>query len=129
MEAGVPSSELPDYREMFRYIAGTVGGPDFGIPRSPGSHQPGLLPRKGLEIFWPRAKFIFSRTDGSGPAKGRSVPPEYWPIAIAIVAQQFIGLAKTELDPRLAVRLVMESGIAMSKVDPKTVPQNLPTGS
>ncbi len=129
LEAGVPKSELPDYREMFRYVAGTVGRPEFGMPRSPVNHRPALLPRKALEIFWPRARYIFDRTDGPGPAKGHSVAPEYWPIAIALVAQQFVRFSKETLDPRLAVSLVMESAIAMSKVDPNKVPQKLPNQS
>jgi hypothetical protein len=88
-----------------------------------------LSPRQALDLFWPRAKFIFSRTDGQGgveTAKGRSVPPEYWPMGTALIAQQFVTMAKDTLDPRIGVALLMESAIVMSKVDPKTVPQTVP---
>ena len=43
-----------------------------------------------------------------------------------IVAQSFVTMAKNTLDPRIALALIMESAIFMSKVDPKTVPQTAP---
>jgi hypothetical protein len=45
---------------------------------------------------------------------------------MALVARGFILRTKGTLDPRLSLSLVMESAIAMSKVDPKTVPQVMP---
>jgi hypothetical protein len=74
-------------------------------------------------------KFIFERTDGQKivePAKGRNVPPEYWPLISALVAGQFLTMAKGTLDPKLGVALIMESAIVASKIDPKTVPQAEP---
>jgi hypothetical protein len=44
----------------------------------------------------------------------------------ALVAQQFVTMTKDTLDPRIGLALLMESAIAMSKVDPKTVPQTVP---
>lgn len=126
VQAGVPANELPDLLEMFRHVSGTIGTSQFGIPRSPDDHPTHLAPRKALELFWPHARFILSRTDGPGPAAGRSVAPEHWPAVCGFVAFQFITMAKDTLDPRLCVRLVMESAIAMSKVDPKSIPQTLP---
>jgi hypothetical protein len=70
-------------------------------------------------------KFIFTRTDGPGPAAGNSVATAHWPIVAALIAQQFVTMAKDTLDPRLSVALIMEPAIAMSKVDPTTVPQAL----
>jgi hypothetical protein len=51
------------------------------------------------------------------------VPEAHWPLVMALVAQQFIKTAKGTLDPRLSFSLIMESAIAMSKVDPDTIPQ------
>lgn len=126
VDAGVKPSELPDPRAMFRQIAGTMGKPEFGVPTAAKEHQPQMTPREALTTFWPRAKFIFTRTDGPGPAKGRSVPPEYWPLIGTLVAGQFMRSTKDTLDPRIGLGLLMESAIAMSKVDPKSVPQTPP---
>jgi hypothetical protein len=43
-------------------------------------------------------------------------------------AAGFISLAKGTLEARLSLSLVMESAIAMSKIDPKTVPRTRPSG-
>jgi len=123
LEAGVKPSELPDPRAMFRQIAASAGTLEFGIPTAAREHQPQMLPRQALDRYWPRAKFILTRTDGPGPAQGRSVPPEYWPLIGTMVASQFVRTTKDTLDPRIGLGLLMESAIAMSKVDPKSVPQ------
>jgi hypothetical protein len=123
--AGVKPAELPDYLAMFRRASRTVGTPEFGIMAVDEKHQPHLPARRALEMAWPRAKFILSRTDGPGPASGRSVKPQHWPLVTALVARQLVTMAKDALDPRIGVALLMEAAITMSKVDPKTVPQAL----
>ena len=126
IEAGLKPAELPDYRDMFRFAAQSVGTPEFGVPRVAKEHQPQLLPRAALHLFWPRARFILTRDDVPGPSHGRHVPPHYWPLVIDLVARQCLALSKTALEPKIGVTLLMESAIAMSKVDPKTVPQVMP---
>ena len=127
IEAGLAPAELPDYRGLFRFAAQSVGTPEFGVPRVAKEHQPQLMPCAALNLFWPRARFILTREDGPGPANGRHVPPHYWPLVIDLVARQFVLMSKTTLDLKIGVSLLMESAIAMSKVDPKTVPQVMPT--
>jgi hypothetical protein len=125
VEAGIPSTELPDTNEMFRFIASTIGSGDFKVPRVPIGHVPRLQPRQALEIFWPRARHIFTRRDGPG-TQGQNVPTRLWPVVAGVVANQLVMSTKHALDPRLGIRIIMESAIAMSKVDPKTVPQAMP---
>jgi hypothetical protein len=126
IEAGLDPAGLPDCREMFQFTAQSVGSAEFGVPRVAKGHQPQLAPRAALNLFWPRARFILTREDGPGPAKGRHVPPQYWPLVIDLVARQFVLMSKSALDLKIGVTLLMESAIAMSKVDPKTVPQVMP---
>jgi hypothetical protein len=126
IEGGLAPAELPDCRGMFQFIAQSVGTPEFGVPRVAKEHQPQLTPRAALNLFWPRARFILTREDGPGPAKGRHVPPRYWPLVIDLVARQCVMMTKGTLDPKIGIALLMESAIAMSKVDPKTVPQVMP---
>ena len=126
IQGGVKPAELPDYKEMFGHTARAIGTPEFGSGKAIKQHPPQLGARQALDLFWPRAKFIMTRTDGPGPAQGRSVPVKYWPFVTAMVAQQFVSQAKDVVDPRVGVALVMEAAIAMSKVDPAAVPQTLP---
>jgi hypothetical protein len=128
VNAGVPSAELPDINEMFQHAASSVGGPAFGIPRMPENLKPMLTPRQAVERLWPTVRAGFARTDWPG-ANGRAVDVEHWPIVCAIVAQQLMGQVKGVLDMKVALRLVMESAIFMSKIDPRSVPQAPPKTS
>jgi hypothetical protein len=128
VEMGAKYEELPDPIPMFRHASKTIGTPEYGILHPPETLDPHYTPRQALERFWPHVKFLFER---KGPqfdsvAKGRSVPVEYWPLVTALVARQFLLWSKGTIDPRLSVGLMMESAIVMSKIDPKTVPQELP---
>jgi hypothetical protein len=126
MEAGAKRAELPEVIPMFKRASQTIGTPEYGILNPPKPMSPHYTPREVLNAFWPRVKFIFERTDGQGavePANGRNVKPEYWPLITALVARQFLVMAKDTIDPRVALSLIMESAIVMSKVDPKGVPQ------
>jgi hypothetical protein len=128
LQAGTPESELPDLVDMFRHIATTVGTESFGIPRAPAGIVPHMTPRQALDRLWPHAKAVLGSTEGPGPLRGRSVPEADWPLVVALVARQFVLMAKDTLAPRTSLILIMESAIAMSKVDPKTVPQEPPEG-
>jgi hypothetical protein len=123
LSSGLNLADLPDASAMFGHIAETLGGADFGVPTTGREHQPQVPERRLLNLLWPRAKWILSYTDGPGPAKGHSVAPEHWPLITALVANQLVQRTKGVLDTGIGFRLVMESAIAMSKVDQKTVPQ------
>jgi hypothetical protein len=132
LEAGMAQDDMPDEREMFGHVARTIGTPNFGIPRAPRKHPFHLTPRIALEGFWPGTKALLSNADDvllrglkSLPLHGMSVPEEHWPLVTALVARQFILMAKDTLEARISLSLVMESAIAMSKVDPDAIPQNL----
>jgi hypothetical protein len=137
LQAGMAEKDTPDVVEMFEHVTKTVGTSDFGIPRSVEGHPFHITPRQALETFWPRTKMLLGNADGvlvkglsgleSAPEGRTSVPEAHWPLIMALVAWQFVRMAQGTLEPPLALRLVMESAIAMSKVDPKTIPQTLPS--
>lgn len=127
VEAGLPESALPDYTDMFRHVAETVGSRDFGIPRVPDAHQPHLLPRTALEMYWSGVRAILEFADGPGPEQRHSVAVAHWPAILGLVARQFVLTNKDELSPEISLRLIMESAIMMSKIDPATVPTMVAT--
>ena len=120
INAGVPAAELPDLNEMFKHSASTVGTPEFGIPRAPANLKPMLTPRQAVDRLWPAVRIGLARIEAPG---GRGIDVEHWPIICAITAQQLVTQTKGVIDPKVALRLVMESAIAMSKIDPRSVPQ------
>ena len=125
-EAGAKYETLPDPIPMFRHASRTIGTPEYGILNPPKPLSPHMTPRAALNKFWPVVTYVFERKHGLSPAKGRSVRPEYWPLMTAIIARQFLLWAKDTIDPVVAVGLIMESAIVMSKIDPATVPQAWP---
>lgn len=122
--AGVPQAEVPGYTDIFQRAVRTIGTPDFGKVNAPAEHTPGGTPRQLLDAFWPAIRKLLTWSNPT-LADGRSLSPRYWPFVFGIVAQQYIDMTKGMLDPRLSVRLIMEAAVPMSKVDPKTVPQEI----
>lgn len=102
-------SPPPDLRAIFAHAAGTLGTPQFGVPRVPSGNAPGDTPLAYLRIFWPQNLVLFERLCDD---------PMHWPVACGLAAQAMIDQGNNVLDPGLAAAIVMESAIPMSKIDP-----------
>jgi hypothetical protein len=109
-EAG--ALNLPDVTDMIKHCAATVGGEDFGIPRVPNAHMPEILPRDAVSRFWPATR-----------RKLADAEPMSWPLHLAMAARTLIVDLKDAVRPDIAVRIVMESAVPMSKIDPVTLPK------
>jgi hypothetical protein len=109
-EAG--AINLPDVTDMIKYCAATAGHEEFGIPRVPDAHMPELLPREALSRFWPAARRKLA---------GRE--PMSWPLHLAMAARMLIVDLKGAIRPDIAVGIVMEAAVSMSKIDPVTLPK------
>lgn len=101
-------SSLPDLSEIFEYVSKTVGGTEFGIPRIPDGHQPGDTPINYVKALWPNLLPTIK--------KFCNQPPE-WPILFGLAVQEVMDMSKGVIAPDLALKIVMESAIPMSKVD------------
>lgn len=100
--------ELPDVFDIFKYVSHVVGTKDFGILRLPEEHQPHHSPIEYLKFFWPNLLSVL---------KQFCQHPSEWPIAFSIEIQNIIFRGKEVIDPCIALKIVMESAIQMSKVD------------
>jgi hypothetical protein len=101
-------TELPDINDIFRHVSETVGGERFGVPRVAEAHQPNDLPINLVRTIWPNTlPFVAEFCDR----------PVQWPVLLGIAIQQAMYLGKGIIDPGLAVSIVMESAVPMSKVD------------
>ncbi|HEX6119283.1 MAG TPA: hypothetical protein VFZ03_07490 [Dongiaceae bacterium] len=109
-EAG--AINLPDVTDMIKHCAATVGGPEFGMPRVPEAHLPEILPREAVSRFWPAAR-----------RKLASSEPMSWPLHLAMAAHALIVELKDAIRPDIAVQIVMEAAVPMSKIDPVTLPR------
>jgi hypothetical protein len=102
------ATELPDLNEIFQHTSSVVGGDQFGIPRIPDAHRPGDKPINYLKALWPALL----------PTVKLFCPnPAEWPILYGLAIQESIDAGRSAIDPALALKIVMESAIPMSKVD------------
>jgi hypothetical protein len=104
---------LPDIGNLLRHCEATAGTSQFGLPRLPDDHLPGILPRIALDRFWPGARLLLALAE-----------PLTWPLHMANAAQKLMLAMKGSIAPDLAVKIVMEAAVPMSRVDPTTVPNN-----
>jgi hypothetical protein len=110
VEAGAKS--LPPLEPAFARCAETVGTPEFGRPQLPANLVLKELPRQSLR-HWPSIKAILV---------AEKVQPLHWPLEIGVAAQKLILQVKDAISADIGAWVVMQAAIAMSKVDPKTVP-------
>lgn len=98
----------PDLAEIFKHTSQVVGSSEFGVPRLPAGHPTGDLPINYVRAFWP----------GLLPLVRKFCPaPDLWPVLYALATVHAITAAKSTLDPCVALTIVMESAVPMSKID------------
>jgi hypothetical protein len=99
---------LPDIKEIFSHVTGVIGDGAFGVPRVPENHRASDTPLDYLTAFWP---VLF-------PMVQRFCPnPVDWPILFSVSVQEVTDMGKDVIDPCLALTIVMESAVPMSKFD------------
>ena len=102
------ATEFPDLRELFEHTSAVVGSFEFGLPRIPDGHAIGDLPFNYLTAIWPKLLPTVKLFCGD---------PAQWPILFGLAIQEAIYASKEVIAPALALKLVMECAIPMSKVD------------
>jgi hypothetical protein len=109
-EAG--AINLPDITDIIKHCAATVGRDEFGIPRVADAHMPDILPREAVSRFWPAARRKLAGKD-----------PMSWPLQLALAARSLIISLQHAVRPDIAVQIVMEAAVPMSKIDPVSLPK------
>lgn len=104
--AGCADIEFPE--GVFAHVAATVGSPEFGLPRLPPEHPMHDTPANYVEAFWPE---VFRLTSKFCP------DPEHWPVLLGLAVQDIISQSKGVIDPCLALTIVTECAVPMSKID------------
>lgn len=103
---------LPDINDIIKHCAATVGGDDFGIPRIADVHMPQILPHDAVSRFWSTTRHALEGAE-----------PMSWPLHLAMAAGRLIVELKDTIRPDIAVQIVMEAAVPMSKIDPVTLPK------
>jgi hypothetical protein len=103
------ASEMPDVGEIARHVAQSLGSPGFGRPRLP-MHL-SELPRAALTRLWPK----------TAPMLKAGYRPAEWPAVLGAVAYAIVNMTRAAVAPPLAVRIMLEAAVPISKLDPTTV--------
>lgn len=103
------SEHLPDFQEIVKHVAATVGSDRFGHLTVALRHMPRAMPIELLNKFWNPIRNLLAYSVQR---------PTHWPMTIALAGQITIVEAKSVIDPAVAFRIVMEAAIMMAKIDP-----------
>lgn len=128
------AKSLPDINAIFKHSAQTVGSDSFGVPLLPEEHKPYALPVELLNKYWnPIRNILALHTDN----------PLEWPFILGLATQKAMLIVYDEdrtsinvgnnkeialitsnnIAPSLAAKIVMESAVPMSKIDPSMIHQ------
>jgi len=99
---------FPDLHEIFKRVSGAVGNADFGTPRFPAGHSSRDIPLNYVRAMWPVLLPIIQKF---------CPDPEHWSILLSLSIQEAIAAGKAVIEPDIALVLVMEAAVPMSKVD------------
>jgi len=100
--------KLPDVNELFAHVSKTVGTEAFGQPRFVEGHSAADKPVDYVKFLWPKVQPMAEQVSAS---------PSEWPIMVGIAIQHAIGFCASVVPPELALSIVMESAVPMSKID------------
>ncbi|MBR7801770.1 hypothetical protein [Undibacterium fentianense] len=98
---------LIDLHDIFRHVTDTLGSVAFGIPRTALAHQAKEVPYNYVNFLWPQ---LFPLV------QSYSAKPQDWPMVFGVAIQEILFASKDLIDPALALSIVMESAVPMSKI-------------
>jgi hypothetical protein len=97
---------LPNLEEIFEYNASVLGTQRFGVPRLPPEHSVSGSPIEFATRLWPQVETLVRPTGD----------PKLWPIAAGLAVQEAIAATQEIVAPEIAVKIVMESAIPVSRI-------------
>lgn len=100
--------DIPEPNDVFEYVTSTVGSSAFGLPRLSPEHPLHDTPLNYVKAFWPEVLPMISKFCPN---------PEHWPILLGLAIKDIMSQSKGVLNPCVALQIVMECAVPMSKVD------------
>ena len=114
--AGLHPSHLPAPQQIFVNVVNTLGSKREGMPSVPERHAPAMRIKPLLQHVWPLAMMCVTGRLPDDPRKYGVPTLKFWPAIAAHAASSIIRQAKTAVDPKIGLILVMESAIYASKL-------------
>ena len=111
-KTGSKAPGVEDLGGIMEHVAGSMGEPHFGQVRVPEGHHAAWPAPEILPAVWPEAVQLLGSC---------GLNQDRWCTVCALLARDLIAASKDVLDPRISAGIVMEAALAMAKVDPATV--------
>lgn len=102
------AKSLPDINEIFQRTVSNIGSEKFGVPNAIEGHTAGALPSAYLKSLWPELLPVVRKLAGD---------PMLWPLVYGFAIQEAMDMARNAIPPHVALAIVMESAVPMSKVE------------
>ncbi|HLO96616.1 MAG TPA: hypothetical protein VK195_20080 [Burkholderiaceae bacterium] len=99
---------LPDVKPIFEHVVQSAGTASFGLPRLPEGRVAGDTPVNYVKALWPALLPTLTLY---------CKEPSEWPQLFGGAVQEAMTASKAVLAPEVALLIVMECAIPMSKVD------------
>jgi hypothetical protein len=99
--------QLIDLHDIFKHVTETLGSSEFGVPRIEIEHRAKETPMNYVSFLWPK---LFPL------AQGFCKDPSDLPVVFGVAIQEILFASKGLIEPQLALRIVMESAVPMSKI-------------
>lgn len=112
MSTHLTPEALPDISEIASHVAGTIGEPEFGIPRIPDEHKSGDIPVNYVKNLWEN---LFPTVNSFCDY------PNQRPLLFGLAIQQVMNMGKDVIAPNVAAKIVMECALPMSKIGPEWI--------
>ena len=110
---GVGAQHLPDPQKLLAATLRCVGTTQLGRITLPLEYRLHEQPQSTLVQLWPRM---------SGCLEALQMPAVAWPRLLADAAARRVVLEHSHIPPHVALRVVMQSALAMALVEPRVIP-------
>ena len=97
----------PDVNDILSRTLEQIGSERFGALSVPDEHQPMDTPLGYLEKLWPEALAFVRQFCGTS---------DMWPIVFGCALHEAIRASQDSIDPGMALQIVLESAIPMSRI-------------
>jgi hypothetical protein len=119
--AGLRREAFPNINAIERRIASAIKEPGFGKVAEPEGLKLAAQPRELLRALWPRARKVLSAPMPIHLADEPPLDEAHWPIILSVLASMIVSHTRKDIDPAVALTLIVESALIGSRLDPDLI--------
>lgn len=107
------TQHLPEPQKLLASTLKCLGTSQFGVITLPLEYRLKEQPQAALIRHWPRVRDVLERS---------RITPAHWPELTAAMCARRITLDHRQVPPHVALRIIMQSALAMALIEPRLIP-------